>query len=101
MMDEKVSLVRLRIFRRSTGTLSIGVVLLLLVGGLLVRLNVTHHGNLSGGNVGAASGKPCSLDKKAPAPVQFSEGAGQSGLYAARSEGLYRFKAQNGHLTPI
>ena len=100
MMDDRVSPVRLRLFRRSTATLSIVVVLLMLVGGLFTLLNVTHHGNLFGG-VGVASRKPCTLDEKAPAPVQYSEGAGQSGLYAARSEGLYRFSAQNGHLTLV
>jgi len=101
MMDEKVSPVRLRIYRRSIGAISIVVVLLVLVASLLVALNVTHHGNRFGGSVGATGGKSCSLDAKAPAPVQLSAGAGQSGLYAARSEGLYRFKVQNGHLTPV
>lgn len=100
MMNDRVSPVRLRIFRRSTGTISIVVVVLVLVGSLLVVMNVTHHGNLFSG-IEATGGKPCTLDEKAPAPVQFSEGAGQSGLYAARSEGLYRFGVQNGHLTPI
>lgn len=101
MMNDKVSPVRLRIFRRPVAVFSIVVVLLVLVSSLLVMLNVTHHGNLFGGSVGATGGKSCSLDANAPAPVQYSAGAGQSGLYAARSEGLYRFKVQNGHLTPI
>lgn len=98
-MDEKVSSVRPRPLRRSSITISI-VVVIVLVAGLLVAVNVKYHGNLFGG-VGATGGKPCTSGQNTPAPVRYATGAGQSGLYAARSEGLYRFNVQNGHLTPM
>ncbi|HCI82161.1 MAG TPA: hypothetical protein DHW02_21015 [Ktedonobacter sp.] len=100
-MNDKVSPVQPRALHRSTGTITIVVVVLVLLGCLFVGFNVTRHNNPFGIGVGATGGKPCTSGQNTLAPVQYATGAGQSGLYAVRSEGLYRFKVQNGHLTPI
>ena len=87
-------------FHRSTSTVFIIVLLCVILGGIVVVLN-GHHSNTFGGSIGATSGKSCSSSGNTPVPVKYSTATDQSGLYATRNEGLYRFTVHNGHLEPV
>jgi outer membrane protein assembly factor BamB len=90
--------IKRRTLQQRIGMIAAVACVMLLVGSLVVVLNLAHNAS-SGITIPTNACTPTS--KTSPAPVVFTEKPGQSGLYAARSDGVYRFDVQGSHIKPI